>query len=79
MFSLRYLQIVPLAFLASPVAAPLMGQGDWTASLSAGYESRHIYRGVDSGQDGSITWQTTAVTSNNLTLGYWYGTGPTTA
>lgn len=27
----------------------------WTAAVSAGFETRHIYRGVDSGMDGAIT------------------------
>ena len=51
----------------------------WTGTLSAGFETRHVYRGVDSGLDGAIVWQAGTVGTGGLTLGYWYGTGPNTA
>lgn len=47
-------------------------------SLSIGYESRHIYRGVDSALDGPIQWSSIQLAEAGWYGGLWYGTGPTT-
>jgi hypothetical protein len=47
-------------------------------SMSIGYESRHIYRGVDSALDGSIQWSAIQVEQAGVYGGLWYGTGAAT-
>ena len=47
-------------------------------SMSIGYESRHIYRGVDSALDGSIQWSAIQVEQAGAYGGLWYGTGAAT-
>jgi hypothetical protein len=48
-----------------------------SGALSTGYESLHIYRGVDSALGDDILWTSAAVTvADATTLGVWYGTGP---
>jgi hypothetical protein len=49
---------------------------EMVGSLSTGYESLHIFRGVDSAMDGDIFWASTSLSiADALSGGFWYGTG----
>jgi hypothetical protein len=67
----KHVSLVPLLVLAIlPCAASDLG------TLQMGYESRHIYRGVDSALDEAIQWSSATVNLENAYVGLWYGTGP---
>jgi len=62
---------LPLASFAQNAAHTLSG------GLSTGYESLHIFRGVDSAADESIVWTSGTLTMDSASsIGFWYGTGP---
>jgi hypothetical protein len=54
-----------------PVVAAMSGD------MRLGYETKHIYRGVDSAMDEEIVWASAQATVASGYLGLWYGTGPT--
>jgi hypothetical protein len=48
-----------------------------SGSLQFGYETKHVYRGVDSALDKEIVWSLAQVNQGHGYMGVWYGTGST--
>lgn len=51
-------------------------QAEFNGSLKTGFETRHIYRGVDSALESSIQWTQVHLSLDAFYGGSWYGTGP---
>jgi len=65
----------PLA-IAALTALSLPCHAAFEGSLQTGYETRHIYRGVDSALESSIQWTQVHLSYDAIYGGSWYGTGP---